>query len=81
MPRVKLIYVGYGEFIPPKNKIQTCDHPRDWRRWYPDSFPYRQYCCLCGLGNINPLYGYTQEEIEEIHKEGEKLALELGMEN
>lgn len=79
MPRVKLIYVGNGEYVEPRAKWQECDHPREWRRFYPDAFPSRTYCCLCGWGNINPFYGYTEEEIAAAKQRAEELRRRLNL--
>lgn len=66
MPRVKLIYVGDGEWIRPTADFATCSHPRDRLRFDPRfGLPVSTYCMACGRAYIHPLHGLTQEEIDE----------------
>lgn len=68
MPRVKLIYVGYGEWIEPTADFATCSHPRDRLRFDPRfGLPVSCYCMACGKAFLHPFHGMTEREIED-HK-------------
>lgn len=65
MPRPKLLYTGQGEWKEVEADYRTCEHPRGYRRFYPDALPMRVYCLLCGAPNLHPLLGMTEEELEK----------------
>ena len=91
MPRPKLIYHGlyegchpltgcYGDPIwaPPIDDYRTCPHPRWALRADPrDALPIRCYCRACGLGNLPPTHGLTEEEIAEAGRKAHELWLAL----
>lgn len=78
MPRPKMIYHGlsrsrnpttgyYGDpmWAPPTADYRVCPHDRFALRWDPrDGLPTRMYCRACGMGNIHPYHGLTDEEIQ-----------------
>lgn len=79
MPRVKLIYVGNGEWIEPVADYRKCSHPRNVLRFDSRfSVPSYKYCTNCGQAWIPPFWGLTEEEIADLKKRGEELARKLG---
>lgn len=79
MPRVKWIYVGYGEYVAPTADIRTCTHPRDRLRF--DSrfaVPIYVYCTACGQPYLHPFHGMTMDEIKEAYARTEEMSEVLG---
>jgi len=74
MPRVKLIYIGDDEWVPPTAKWGECDHPRGKLRWDPRyGVPTYLYCMACGEAYIHPHHGLTEAQITEAHERGRQL--------
>lgn len=78
MPRAKYIYVGDGQYVEATARCNECEHPRNRLRFDSrDALPMRCYCVACGMGNISPWHGLTDNEIEQRQQRAQEFMEEL----